>query len=78
MAAYKDDNSTTSDEDILEQAKGRWELCVEHWSEQYETSKDDWAFLHGENQWDNRARSSREKEAYWRRLQYAGRTRKMK
>lgn len=40
----------------------KWEECNSRYSSLYEECENDWNFLHGENQWDEKGRDNRRKE----------------
>jgi len=63
--AYDDKSQTLSEEkedELLEEAKERWEICDNHYADIYNECEEDWMFLHGEGQWDIGARDSRNKD----------------
>ncbi len=49
-------------EELLQQAKDRYELCDDYYAEMYEDCEEDWLFLHGEGQWDQAALNTRSKD----------------
>lgn len=44
-----------------QEVKERWQECRDHFDVLYNDCEDDWRFLYGENQWDEKARSARDK-----------------
>lgn len=63
--AYDDVSSKLSDEqeaDLLAEAKEHWEDCSNHFETLYRNAKEDWAFLHGQGQWDTGSMDSRSKD----------------
>lgn len=49
-----------TDEELLEKAKERYEICRDFWREIYIKCKDDWNFVHGYGQWDDEALTQRQ------------------
>ena len=46
--------------DLIEQAQENYATANKYWSTQYEQSKKDWSFLHGEGQWSDDEKRERE------------------
>jgi len=65
IMAYEDESRKLSDEqeqEILKEAKDRWEICDNYYSDLYKEARDDWHFTHGQGQWDNGAKDVRSKD----------------
>lgn len=46
----------------IEQTKAEWQSCQDFWNTQYQDSEEDWKFLHGVNQWDQKDLNKRKKQ----------------
>ena len=50
------------DEELLKEAKDRFELCKSHFADMYNDQRSDWDFLHGIGQWDVDSLKARDKD----------------
>jgi len=51
-----------TDDEILEEAKERFQTCLNYYSPLYERAREDQDFLRGQNQWDDKIRKARQNE----------------